>query len=84
MMQKVKEFARQFLLWTPVAMHLNQAYFRIDRVTGISMQPSLNPPSTSGDQGSSCDDSSNHDVVLSELLSSSYFWYQPGDIVIIR
>ena len=82
-MQSVKEFARQFILWTPVAMHLNEAYVRIDRVSGVSMQPTLNPPrSSSSDEGEQQQPGS--DIVLCELLSSSYFWYQPGDIVIIR
>lgn len=72
-MHYVKEFAKHFLLWTPVAIHIHTEYFRIDRVVGTSMQPTLNPSGSSSD-----------DVVLCELLSGSYYWYQPGDVVLLR
>mmetsp|Transcript_12778 Transcript_12778/g.35905 ORF Transcript_12778/g.35905 Transcript_12778/m.35905 type:complete len:164 (-) Transcript_12778:331-822(-) len=71
-MQSLKEFCKQLVLWTPVAVHLTTEYARLDRVTGSSMQPTLNPDPQAG-----------NDVVLVDLLSRAYHWYQPGDIVVV-
>ena len=72
-MQNLKEFCKQFVLWTPVAVHLTTEYVRLDRVSGYSMQPTLNPDSGAG-----------NDIVLVDLLCRAYHLYQPGDVVVIR
>mmetsp|Transcript_38149 Transcript_38149/g.95869 ORF Transcript_38149/g.95869 Transcript_38149/m.95869 type:complete len:170 (+) Transcript_38149:312-821(+) len=72
-MGSVKEFFRHCMLWAPVGLYINSEYFRIDRVVGTSMRPTLNLHSSSGGE-----------FVLSNLLSRTYHMYRPGDIVILK
>uniref|UniRef100_A0A7S1SK07 Mitochondrial inner membrane protease subunit 2 n=1 Tax=Tetraselmis chuii TaxID=63592 RepID=A0A7S1SK07_9CHLO len=72
-MGRLKEFCRQFLLWSPVGLYVNTEYFRVDRIEGVSMRPTLNPAG-----------SASSDFILANLLARSYHFYQPGDVIILK